>query len=351
MAFQLLKGLQQDPDILLSVILLNRGRLLNLCSAHGITTFLVDEKKHSFLNIVNRVAAIAGKFEPGVIHSHRYKENMIAASAQVLCGMPRLVATQHGRMELLHLTSLQRVKNSVTNLRLNRRFDAVVAVSGDTRDYLMHECRVDAKKILTIFNGIETEKADTPSETNRKNKVIVGSAGRFFPVKNYTCMVDIAYEVLKHRPNVEFALAGDGPEKEVIRDKIQQYGLADRFKMHGHVNNMNAFYRNINIYINTSRHEGTPMTVLEAMSRGIPVLAFNHGGIKEIITDGTDGFLIPPGDMHLFAEKILKLAGDNDCLSEMGNNAFAKITSNYSSGKMVASYKLLYANVTNPIAV
>lgn len=351
MSFQLLKGLQQDPDILLSVVLLNSGHLLDLCAAHGITTFLVDEKKLSFVNIVKYITAIAGDFEPNVIHSHRYKENMIAASVQMLCGMPRLVATQHGRMELQHLSTLHLVKKSITNFCLNRRFDAVAAVSNDTRDYLMNECKIDAKKILTIFNGLDIEKVGRPVVKNRKGTVIVGSAGRLFPVKDYPCMVDVAHEVLKHRPNVKFVLAGDGPEKGVIRNKIQQYDLTGRFKLLGHVNDMNSFYEDIDIYINTSRHEGTPMTILEAMSRGIPVLAFNHAGIKEIIDDGSDGFLIPPGAVNLFAAKIMELADNHDLFSKMGKNAFTKIVSNYSSRKMVDSYKSLYANVIDPMAV
>lgn len=345
MAFQLLNGLQKDQNIELTVIILNQGRLLELCCSRGIRTYLIDESYFSLPAIIRKAALTCRRVRPDLIHSHRYKENIIAASVQMFCGMPKLVATQHGRMEVQHLSPLQRVKNAITYLTLNQRFAAVAAVSNDTRDYLMNECKIDADKILTISNGIDIGKVHQSAKKNRENAVIVGSAGRLFQVKNFPCMINIAHEVLKHRPNVKFLLAGDGPEKEFLSHKIQQYGLADRFKMLGHLNDMDDFYEEIDIYINTSRHEGTPMTILEAMSRGIPVLAFNHAGIKEIIKNGVDGYLIPTDDIHNFAKRIIKLSEDCETLQKIGKNAMIKIADFYSMLKMVDEYRSLYTTV------
>ncbi|MFW5908731.1 MAG: glycosyltransferase family 4 protein, partial [Desulfosalsimonas sp.] len=110
----------------------------------------------------------------------------------------------------------------------------------------------------------------------------------------------------------------------------------------GHVEDMQAFYNGLDLYINTSMHEGTPMSILEAMASGLPVIAFDVAGLKEIITTGSDGFAIPEGDNSLFTSRIIELIDQPDFLETLGEKARKKIIDRYSTARMVEGYMGLY---------
>ena len=120
-------------------------------------------------------------------------------------------------------------------------------------------------------------------------------------------MVHVAKDVLRQTDRIQFLLAGDGPEKERITSLIREYQLEPAFRMTGFVDDMESFYSRLNLYINTSFHEGLPMGILEAMSYGIPVIAPKCGGLPEIIDNGIEGYLIEGRDPARFAEKCLQL--------------------------------------------
>jgi glycosyltransferase involved in cell wall biosynthesis len=109
-------------------------------------------------------------------------------------------------------------------------------------------------------------------------------------------MVEIAREVLKQTDKIRFELAGEGPDMERIIGLVHEFKIEKYFSLKGFVEDMSSFYQGIDLYINTSFHEGFPMSVLEAMAHGIPVIALNTGGLKEIINDGIQGYLIEGRD-------------------------------------------------------
>lgn len=343
MGYQLVSGLSNQKDIDLFVLLLNKGKLFEKCNSEGINTYLIEERKNSLLDILYKAIKLSIRIKPDIIHSHRYKENIIASIIQPFCGKPVLISTQHGRKETDGKTSLLHYLIGAANdLCLNWRFRCIVAVSNDTKNYLLSQYRMLKKKIKSIHNGVDDNFYNIKKKKSKSAEIKIGSAGRFFPVKNFSLMVDIANQVCKYRKKTDFLLAGKGPEKDVINNKIIDYNIESRFKLLGHVDNMERFYHDIDIYINTSLHEGSPMTILEAMACGKPILAFHQAGLKEIITDGFDGFTIPAGDTNLFVSKIFTLIDNPDLISQMGYNARKKIENKFTSQGMVKEYMDLY---------
>jgi len=109
-------------------------------------------------------------------------------------------------------------------------------------------------------------------------------------------MIEIAKAVNEKTKHIEFHLAGEGPERSKLQALIQRYSLNETFVLHGHVEDMLTFYRSLDLYLNTSVHEGIPMSILEAMAHGLPVVAPDVGGISEIISNGEDGYLVDTRD-------------------------------------------------------
>lgn len=344
MAFNLLSHLKDYTDLDLMVILLNEGKLANNLRRIGTTVHVVDEKQLSSWQILRRTLAIMGTYPPDLIHSHRYKENILAAMAACFRGSIKLIATQHG------LPESNRRKTSFTNRLVSRanfqllssQFKRTVAVSADIRNSLVKQYAFREESVEAIHNGIEIP--ESTSTTQKNGTFVVGSSGRLFPVKDYPLMVEIARAMTSagNGQDISFELTGEGPERTGLEAIVQHHGLQDRFMLKGQQEDMDAFYRGIDLYLNTSIHEGIPMTILEALARGIPVIAPAVGGISEIITDGVEGFLIEGRNPKAFAEKCLLLRENKELREKMSKAARGRAESAFSAEKMAEKYYQLY---------
>lgn len=349
MAFNLLRRLKGYPDLDLSVILLNEGRLAGNLRNSGLTVHVIDERRYSFWEIVRRSRAILSSSPPQLIHSHRYKENILAILAAGPGGSIKLIATQHGLPEFAGKkpSFAVRFKSRANFHVLSRYFTKTVAVSEDVRNVLVKHCAFRKENVEVIHNGIEIPSAIPPKDA--AGPFVIGSSGRLFQVKDYPLMVDIARTIADlDEENIRFELAGEGPERSVIEALIQRYELQNRFVLKGHQDDVNPFYRGLAIYLNTSVHEGIPMTILEALAHGLPVIAPAVGGIGEIIENGVDGFLINSRHPRDFAEKCLLLRENKELRERMSRSARCKAEQAFSAERMAESYYRLYCRTSLP---
>jgi glycosyltransferase involved in cell wall biosynthesis len=347
MAYQLLSGLNQQENIDLYLIILNEGRLERLCRQSGIVCHLVDEHKLPFWSIVYKIIRLSNNIKPDIIHSHRFKENIIATLASFILKKPKLVATQHGRAEITSASFPKKIIGILNHTCLRWVFTHVVAVSKDTADYLSQASLLKKNKLSVIPNGINLPSLSRSMETIKDNgNFTIGSAGRLFPVKQFDILIEIASDVCKNFNHVHFVIAGEGPEREKLQALISQNGLAGHVHLLGHIEDMQFFYSGLDLYINTSLHEGTPMSILEAMSNSLPIISFNVAGLKEIISDGVDGFTIPEGNNTLFASRITELISESTLMTIFSKNARKKIFDNFSTKIMVEKYKYIYSIIS-----
>ena len=344
MVYQLVNGLAGIPNLDLLIVLLNKGRLAKKLEKRGIEVHIIEESKHSFLAIVRSVRKSVAEFSPDVIHSHRYKENMLAWFAAIGRKNIKLVATQHGMPETggEAISWADRLKTGLFFRMLSCCFDRTVLVSGEMRQLLFGSYGFSSKDIAVIHNGISI-----PKNISHRNgqRVVIGSAGRLFPVKDFSLFVDLAHFLVMQIGTVDFVLAGDGPQHAMLEEKIKSYGLQERFRILGHQDDMDAFYRNLDLYINTSIHEGIPMSVLEAMSYGLPVVAAKVGGFPEIVQNGEQGFLVDVRNKNAYVDRVLELILNQDLRLKMAKSARKKIVDYFSQKTMAEKYYQLYGKL------
>lgn len=343
MGFRLLAGLAEKPTVELSAVLMNEGELSRKLRTIGVPIDVVDETRLNFFQIKKRFLEILRKRKPDIVHTHRLKENILGYLASRKAGREiSLVCTQHG-LDEPHSRLKRKFLSIANKYILSRHFQKIVAVSEGMRITLNEMLGFPARKLVVIANGTEIPgciKAD-----NGSHPFTIGSAGRLFPVKDYSLFVDIAAEVNKHAKDVRFTLAGEGPEHAKLLEQIRRYGLQDGFCLEGFVEDMSEFYAELDLYINTSLHEGSPMSVLEAMAHGLPVIAPKEGGIAEIVKDGLHGFLVEGRDPKRFAEKCLVIYRDRNLGKRMGIASRERIAADYSFQSMADRYVELYTKV------
>lgn len=348
MAYNLLSSLKEFPDLDIQVLLLNEGRLADELKAKGLGVNIIDENRYSFWEIFRKALAIIGDNRPDIIHAHRYKENFLAFLISIRWRRIKLIATQHGLPEITGTnTSLaSRFKSMANFYILSRYFDKTVAVSEDIRSTLISLFGFTEKGVKVIHNGIQLPPAQSLIKEEAR-PFVIGSSGRLFPVKDYPLMIEIAHAIIKSdKGDIRFELAGDGPELLALEALIQKYGLSDRFILRGHQDDMGSFYRGLSLYLNTSVHEGIPMTILEAMAHGLPIIAPTVGGICEIFEDSSEGFQIAGRNPLDFAKKCSLLQRDNKLRGRMSQAARERAERVFSAKKMAESYCRVYHQTT-----
>ena len=342
--WNLLKGLQVYSGLELQVLILNPGRPADEIRDLGIGTVIIDETVTPFCSLLRFVRAETRKFRPDVIHSHRYKENVLAYCASRAGGHAALVRTQHGMPERYSKSFLLKdaVIRYIDMAFLSRCFDTTVVVSGEMKAGLLSEIPHSSKRLEVIHNGVMLPE---PFPKAEKETFVIGTCGRLNIVKNYALFVKVAARIHLLEPKIRFELAGDGPEMDFLRKRVEDLGLEAVFRFRGHMDEISYFFRGLDLFVSTSLHEGIPMSVLEGMSYGLPVIAPSVGGFKEIVTHGADGFLIDGHDSRVFAEKCLALYRDTDLRQKMGNSAREKVKNHFSLQRMSEQYYQLYKTI------
>jgi L-malate glycosyltransferase len=342
--YELCRGLSQIKDIDVRVVILNHGKLSETCRSAGIKTYVIDETKNGFTAVATEFIRFARGFQPHIIHSHRYKENILSAIAMPFCGFPGLVTTVHGISEVNKNMKTGMIV-SINNALSKYLFKVVITVSDELKKHLI-KTGIPPKKLKRIYNGIELPDPACRNKHSGEG-FVVGSAGRLVKVKDFRLMLDTAAIILQNFPSARFIIAGDGPEKDNLVKKINELGIAGSVEMPGHIDNLKSLYGLLDIYMNTSENEGIPMTILEAMSHGIPVVAPAAGGIPEIITTGGEGILVKERTAACFAASLIELMESPGKMASIGQAALKRIEACFSSRAMASRYYNLYSEILN----
>ena len=350
MAYTLLRGLCAFESLSLSAILLNEGRLADELRKLGIRVHVASEKRLSFFGIFNEARKALGPDPPDVIHSHRYKENVLACLLAASFRTPKLIGTQHGMPEIYDGNKglKHRIVSQCNFSILSNFFHRTVGVSQNIGRAFIEHYGFREDKICVIHNGIEMPDHETRRE-RREETFVIGSVGRLCPVKDYPLMVEIAGVLSEKSGCFRFRLAGDGPDKPKLRDLIERYHLNGNFELKGHLDEMAPFYEGLDLYLNTSVHEGIPMSVLEAMAHGLPVIAPNVGGLGEIVEEGKQGYLLRERRPEKFAEKCLLLKENEQLRQGMSRAAREKVAQSFSMESMAHRHYDVYKELCSSI--
>lgn len=160
--------------------------------------------------------------------------------------------------------------------------------------------------------------------SNERKKQIV-AVGRLVEQKGYDRLIAAWNLIALQLPDWKLQIYGEGELYDELLEMVESYKLLDSVEINAPVRDIHLVYQSSAILVMSSRYEGLSMVLIEAMNYGLPVIAFSSPcGPKDIISDGIDGFLVPDGDIHLLAEKILLLAQNKKLRIQMGKSALIK---------------------------
>jgi glycosyltransferase involved in cell wall biosynthesis len=292
---------------------------------------------------VLRLARIIRKWQPDVVHSHMVHANLLARIVRPLAPFPILVCTAHNIDEG---GRLREVLYRLTDLFC----DLTTQVSQAGLERYVHVGAVPRHKIRYIPNGVDTERFKPNLEDRLKVRKELGvdgfvwlAVGRFDPQKDYPSMLQAFARVIHKHSNTMLLIAGDGPLRKTMENMTRDLGVEKYVKFLGIRQNIPQLMNAADAYVMSSSWEGMPMVLLEASATGLPIVATDVGGNREVVLDAITGFLVPPRNPEALAEAMLRMMDlPEEKRREMGKAARKHIEENFSLDRVVDMWEALY---------
>jgi glycosyltransferase involved in cell wall biosynthesis len=273
-----------------------------------------------------------------------------AQIAGVLAGVPIIL---HIRSEL-SWPSMSRL-GFWSNFISSRFSRIVLTVSEAVKEQVATGWHLGREKIRVVHSGIDIEKFD-PSRINnhceikaslgiRGDEKIVLRVGNFSPPKDTPSFIRLASEISQQRTNVRFILVGDGPSSEELETQARILGLHDKLLFLGRRIDIPQLLSISNVFVSTSIKDASPGSMKEAMAMELPIVATRVGGHPEIVEDGYNGFLVPPGSPSAMAEKVNWLLDHPDQARVFGCRGREIVCEKFTNTKMVSGVEQAFKDV------
>ncbi|NOY43578.1 MAG: glycosyltransferase [Planctomycetes bacterium] len=242
--------------------------------------------------------------------------------------------------------------------RLNRLLtpltDAFIGVADAHAEHLVQHERFPQDKVHAIYNGVDTDRF-TPGDKKAirqelgipTDAAVVGILAALRPEKNHELFLHGAKQIAATVPSAQFVVIGDGPRRADLEQLTCDLGIADIVHFLGSRSDVPEVLRSLDLLALTSHNEASPVSILEALSSGIPVVASEVGSVPETVIPNETGLLFPPGDTKAFASAAIKLLQDKPLLTQLGAEGRQRVIQHWSLQAMVAGYQSLIQRLYN----
>jgi glycosyltransferase involved in cell wall biosynthesis len=326
----------------------------------GVKPLYVDELQREIsaapdAAAVRRLIGLIHELRPDVLHTHTAKAGAVGRVAALLSGSARppvVIHTFHGHVLRGYFTPGRARAFQQVEQTLGRSSDALIAVSPQVRDDLVELNVAPKGKIAVIRLGLDLERrVSTPPGARAAVRAELGVPDDAFLIAWLGRMTEIkraddllaAFALMRSRgADAYLALIGDGPLRKSLEATAHRLGVADRTHFVGFRQSVAEFYAAADVVALTSANEGTPVTVIEALAAGCPVVATDVGGVRDVVRDGHSGFLIGARDIESIADRLERLGADSELRTRMGEVGRSWVLPRYSVPRLVEDVDRLY---------
>ena len=300
-----------------------KNALVGELEAAGVPVRCLGQESSYDMSWVPRLHRLVRSQRYDLVHTHA---PVPAVAARLFLGRsgPRLVHTEH------NVWQRYRWPTYWANALTYGRNDRVVAVSQAVAAsvHSRRAPRHDPESLEVVLHGLHPTRA-TPADEGRRQVArdklelpadvpVVGTVGNLTAKNDHSTLLRAFRRVLTEQPDARLVVIGTGVLEDQLHQEAVELGLADRTVFTGSRPDVDSLLPALDVFVMTSRFEGLPIALLEALAASLPAVATPVGGITEVLTDGQEGFLVPVGDAAAVAGRVLALLQDVDLRAEMG---------------------------------
>lgn len=306
---------------------------------------------------VRRLREIIRRDRPHVIHTHTAKAGTVGRTAARIAGdarPPVVVHTFHGHMLKGEFDPVRTRAYREIERNLARTTDALIAVSPEVRDELVDVGVAPAARFAVVRLGIELSERMVGASDGASiraslgippERFCVGWVARMSAVKQPEDVLRAIRELRDGGIDAALIMIGDGPERATLEERARELGLVEGVHFVGFQNDVGPWFHAFDVLLLTSRSEGTPVSAIETLASGRPVVATDVGGTRDVVKDGVSGFLVPFGDVTAAAERLERLASDPELRATMGAAGQTFALASYSVPRLVGDIDRLYRSL------
>lgn len=309
------------------------GQVARELQSAGVEVMSLGISRHLGLLAVPLLAWRLRRLRADVLYTFLIHAHVVGRLAGALAGTPVLLSSQQ-------VMAWEGRPAEWLNRLTARWCTRVVAVSHRVQEYLEHDVGLPAWQLTTISNCVDVDRfAMAPPDFSAP--LVVGSVARLSAEKDHESLLVAFVEVRRQRPDARLLIAGSGPERPRLEQRVVALGLGEAVEFLGHVVDVRTVLRQLQVFVQSSHVEGLPVAVLEALASGRPVIAAAVGGNDEAVVDGVTGLLVPPASPAALAQAILRVADDPAFAESMARAGREHVSRFFSADAMVNSTEAL----------
>ncbi|MBK9315644.1 MAG: glycosyltransferase [Acidobacteria bacterium] len=296
-----------------------------------------------------KIASVLRAYRPDIIHSQSWSGVDTALAKLIAHSRARLIQSEHGRS--FPFVDGESLKRRLARRCLYQLSDAVFAVSDEVRDYYCRETGFPIGRMQVIRNGIDVRRIDSADPAHAREELgfsrgdfVIGTVARLDRTKDTITLLH-AFDALTRmtdRRGVRLLIVGEGDERVRLERFVAERSLADQVVFAGERTDVPRLLKAMDVFALSSITEGMPITVLEAMSASLPVVATGVGALPEMVIEGSTGYLVRPRDHVALAEGLAKIVNHPDSGRECGRAGRRKVERDYTLDRMLGRYRDLY---------
>lgn len=294
-----------------------------------------------------RFGGLLRQHDVSLIHAHQYTPFFYSTLARYRYRRPAILFTEHGR----HYPDVRRPKRIWANRLLLEKRDRVIGVGAAVRDALITNEGLKPDRVAVIYNGIDLSRFSANDEDSGTIRAELGLSpddfviffvARLDPVKDHATALRAVDKLRKSVPRAQLIIVGEGPQQSEITRLIQDLQLESNVKLLGLRQDVPRLLAAADCLLLTSVSEGIPLTIIEAMAAGLPVVATNVGGVAEVVVDQHTGYLHQAGDDGAIAASLQYLSEHPDHAQDLGHQGQHRAHERFSQQAMDQHYRELY---------
>jgi glycosyltransferase involved in cell wall biosynthesis len=323
------------------------GSLGEELRSEGFVVEVLNRQSGIDLSCAARLREFWRREKVDVVHAHQYTPFFYAMVARRWRRSPPLLFTEHGRF----FPDYPRTKRIVFNRLMLGRSDQVVGVGESVRRALIANEGIPAGRVEVIYNGVDPRAFDSQpidrAAVRREigiepDDLMVIQVARLDHLKDHSTAVRAIQQVAREVPKAQLVLVGEGPELDKIQRAIGQCDVQNHVRLLGLRHDVARLLAAADVFLLTSVSEGIPVTILEAMAAGLPIVSTAVGGVPEIVVPEVTGLLAPSGDDAGLARAICRLAVDRGHACELGHQGRLRAQEKFSQKQMELAYQERY---------
>jgi glycosyltransferase involved in cell wall biosynthesis len=294
------------------------------------------------------------RWRPDIVHTHTAKAGALGRLAARLVGVPVVIHTFHGHVLRGYFS--RPVEEVVRTVERGMALltDRIVTLSPSLRADLIGMRIAPAWKVEVIPLGMDLSRFASVERSGgylrralgiENSDPIIGTVGRMVAIKNQAMFLRAARSVVNSGFTANFVLVGDGELRGSLEAQARSLDLAERVFFLGWREEMDRIYGDLDLFAITSNNEGTPLSLIEAMAAGLPVVATAVGGVPDVLTDQQNGYLVPAGDDAALAEAWIRILIDPARSRQMGEQARQDAVHRFALERMLEATSDLYRSL------